>query len=115
MEDTGHTICRIGHAISFICILYHVGTAHGQDSEASAPSRSQEHYRLGMRHAQRGDYESAEREYKQAIELDANNIYPHDGLGFIYALQNRLGEAEEEFAKVLQIDPRLRTSTLQVG
>ena len=51
------TICRIGYAISFICILCHVGAAYGQDGEASDSSRSQEHYRLGMRHAQRGDYE----------------------------------------------------------
>ena len=99
------TIRRISQVISLICTLYHIGAVHGQDVGASSRSRSQEHYRLGISHAQKGDYESAEREYRKAIELDANNIYPHDGLGFIYALQSRLGDAEEEFAKVLQIDP----------
>ena len=107
LRQASSTICRISYAISLICTLYLIGAAHGQD----ASSRSQEHYRLGMRHAQKGDYESAEREYRKAIELDANNIYPHDGLGFIYALQSRLGEAEEEFAKVLQIDPATHRRT----
>ena len=86
-----------------------------QESGGLLARQSEHHYRLGLRHVQSGDFQSAEREYRKAIEMDSTDVRPRDGLGFIYALQNRFREAEAEFERVTGDRPRLCTVPLQAG
>ena len=84
-------------------------------SPLSASPESERHFNIGLRHARSGDYQNAEREYRLAIATDSTDVRAHDGLGFVYALQNRLPEAEEAFARTLRIDPGYVPSLYKLG
>lgn len=81
------------------CLMVHPHETRGQGVRTESSRRSEQHYRRGLRHVKNAEYESAEREYRQAIEIDSTTIRAHDGLGFLYALQNRLKQAEKEIGR----------------
>ena len=88
--------CFIHFALLSFYILSYPDTSNAQKTGTVLIVSSAEHYRLGLGYAQKGDYKSAESAYKKALEMDANNIGPRDGLGFIYALQKRFIDLEDE-------------------
>ena len=107
--------CFIHFALLSFYILSYPDTSNAQKTGAVLIVSSAEHYRLGLGYAQKGDYKSAENAYKKALEMDANNIGPRDGLGFIYALQKKFTEATAEFEKVLLINPHYTPTLYKLG
>ena len=105
----------VGCAVFAVCFLVCPQKLLSQESGGLLARQSEHHYRLGLRHVQSGDFQSAEREYRKAIEMDSTDVRPRDGLGFIYALQNRFREAEAEFERVLEIDPDYAPSLYKLG
>ena len=60
----------IGLAVSLCCILCYSGGLQGQNLSTDAYRKSEYHYDQGQRYAKRGDYKSAEKEYKKALKIN---------------------------------------------
>ena len=105
----------VGCAVFAVCFLVCPQTLLGQESDGLVARQSEHHYRLGLRHVQSGDFQSAEREYRKAIAMDSTDVRPRDGLGFVYALQKKFREAEVEFERVLEINPDYAPSLYKLG
>ncbi len=54
---------------------------------------------------ERGDYEAADRWYRQLLELDPNWVFAYNHLGYIAMQQGRFAEAEEYFTSYRFIAP----------
>jgi tetratricopeptide (TPR) repeat protein len=59
----------------------------------------------GLRAQLAGNVSTAENAYKQAIELDANNVIAHYDLGTVYDKQGSTTQAVGEYRAALVIDP----------
>jgi tetratricopeptide (TPR) repeat protein len=51
------------------------------------------------------DWQSAEREYRRAIELNPSDVESHQGLSWYLAWKHRSSEAQAEVAKIRELDP----------
>jgi tetratricopeptide (TPR) repeat protein len=59
----------------------------------------------GLKAQLSGDSATAESDYTQAIQLDANNKYAHYDIGTIYDRQGKKPQAIQEYQTTLRIDP----------
>jgi tetratricopeptide (TPR) repeat protein len=59
----------------------------------------------GLKAQLSGDSATAESDYTQAIQLDANNKYAHYDIGTIYDTQGNKPQAIQEYRTTLHIDP----------
>lgn len=73
----------------------------------TSPSSSQNHNNLGDYYGRHKDFESAEREFKIAIELKPNYADAYHNLGNLYRETGRLDEAIVQYEKALSFNPRL--------
>ena len=62
-----------------------------------------------------GQMAESEREYQQAIRIQAVNASAHAGYGALLLQENRAGDAVGEFARVVELQPGGRRRPLQPG
>lgn len=70
-----------------------------------APGQKVYFYGLGNLYTHRGDLDSAEAAYGQALALDPGLKAAYERLGSLYKYQGRLAEAEEAYQRQLELDP----------
>jgi tetratricopeptide (TPR) repeat protein len=61
--------------------------------QKKVPANAQSWNRKGNEYMQSGEYESAIRAYKRAIDLESSFGWPYGNLAFVYLIQDRLEEA----------------------
>lgn len=62
-------------------------------------------YNLGLVYAQTGEYQEAEKEFKNAIYLDTKHFKTYHNLGLLYFSQEDYDSAIEQWNKILEIEP----------
>jgi tetratricopeptide (TPR) repeat protein len=70
-----------------------------------APDQKDYFYVLGNLYTHRGDLDSAEVAYQQALVLDAHLAAAYERLGNLYKYQGRSAEAEKAYQKQLELQP----------
>ena len=85
----------------------HLTEAHRCYEQALAleGGNAESHHGLGIVCDLQQDYRSAEIHYRAALDGDPDNPLILGDLGWSYALQNRLSEAEETLTKTTKLDP----------
>ncbi len=63
------------------------------------------HLQLGMQHLQTGNVREADAEFRQALELDENNVQANYACALASYQFNRLTEAEQFLRRVIQLQP----------
>ncbi|HSP87178.1 MAG TPA: hypothetical protein VLN45_03540, partial [Ignavibacteriaceae bacterium] len=61
------------------------------------------------------DYDSALKEYNEAIRLNSNHIEANNGIAFVYRRQGKMREAIEYLKKTFELDPRNYETVFSVG
>lgn len=82
-----------------------------QDGASSA----QDHYNQAKTAARQGSAEKAIKHYLAALQLEPEFGQALTGLGAIYLMQKRIGEAEVLFEKALAIDPNHATALINLA
>ncbi len=83
---------------------------------ATRPSGDVEsHLAAGQTALDKGDMTTAEREYRDALALDASSAKAQFGLGNVYVRSNRLTEAETAYKAALALDPNLASAHANLG
>lgn len=96
-SDLGFTLARLGHP----------DEARGNYDKALAldPNCASAHFNLAVMSVQAGAYSEAEDHYRKALP-GRPNADTHNGLGYVLAHENRGGDAEAEFHKAIELDPK---------
>jgi TolB-like protein/DNA-binding winged helix-turn-helix (wHTH) protein/Flp pilus assembly protein TadD len=69
----------------------------------------------GLKFLSDWDFTGAEREYKQALELDPNNADAHQYYGILLDVMGRSAEAVAEVSRALELDPLSLFTNLNLG
>ena len=86
-----------------------------QNATETSPSFAFNHNNLGAMEYLNGDLNTAEIEFKKALELNHKERMAHNNLGLIYASQNKFKEAESEYKKELEINPNYDNTYYNLG
>jgi Flp pilus assembly protein TadD len=78
---------------------------HYQAAIQLAPDFYPAHNSLGVRHLQKGDFKSAEKEFRRVLELSANSAQAYINLGNVLYLTLRNEEAKQALEAGLQVFP----------
>ena len=76
------------------------------------------HVKKGVFYQQKGNYDAALAEYKQALKIDKNNIYALSDISMIYTNQKKYKKAIKYCKKIIQAHPKtpiLRNIYVQLG
>jgi tetratricopeptide (TPR) repeat protein/Tol biopolymer transport system component len=73
------------------------------------------HLRAGMSFLKADDHEGAEREYREALELNSENVKAHVDLAYILLNREAYGEAADHLNKALRLDPNDAEATFNLG
>lgn len=75
------------------------------------------HYNLGIFLDDLNQYDKAEREYREAIEIDPNNAESHHNLGVLLEDlgKKRFPDAEKEYKEAIKIDPNYVRAYYNLG
>lgn len=65
----------------------------------------EEHFNKGLDHYFKQDYDSAAKEFKEAIGIDPGNAKAYYFLGYTYYKQGKMPEAMDAFEQGYQLDP----------
>ena len=84
-----------------------VGQERGQDAGAPHAVGVEEYVRLGMSSLAAGDYQEAERMFREAVAVDGDNPGPRVDLAMALMSQGRWGEADRELAEAKRIAPSM--------
>src|SRR5262245_25118911 len=74
------------------------------------PERAMIHYYLGLSYTALGDFEEAEKAYRDALRRDPKNNTVWSELGDLYRKLNRREDAVKAYQQALQIKPDLATA-----
>lgn len=85
------------------------GTGPGESRSAGAPHDVgvEEYVRLGMSSLAAGNYAEAERMFREAVAVDANDPGPRVDLAMALMSQGRWGEADQELSEAKRIAPSM--------
>ncbi|MFA6355261.1 MAG: tetratricopeptide repeat protein [Candidatus Paceibacterota bacterium] len=86
-----------------------------ENAVTTSPSFAFNHNNLGAMKYLDGDMETAEREYKRALELNPNEPMAHNNLALVYANKDKDKEAEEEYKKEMEVNPNYDNSYFNLG
>jgi len=64
---------------------------------------------------QKGDIDSAVKEFKTALVLDPSNVNVHNSLGVCYGVLGNFDEAKVKFEETIQLDPQETMATYNLG
>lgn len=87
--------------IILLCLIFYQHSVLGENNADEEEIRKL----LGEAYIMTEDYESAEAEYRRAIEDDPRNIAARIGLADILSWQRKYDESTAEYKKVLEIEP----------
>ena len=73
-------------------------------------AQSDFHNQRGIELADRGWLDESIREFKKAIELDAQSAHAHDNLATVYAEKGLLREALHEYLRAIDLEPQSPTA-----
>ncbi|MBU4536814.1 tetratricopeptide repeat protein [Patescibacteria group bacterium] len=76
-----------------------------ENAVENSPHHPLAHRNLGAMYYLEGDFENAEREFKESLRINPNEEMAHNNLGLVYFQQNKLIEAEKEYQKEIKINP----------
>ncbi len=77
------------------------------DVVAKSPQKARPHNNLGEALFDRGQFDGAEREYREALRLDPSIIEAHFNLGLIHEAEGRFDEAVREYGEAIKLAPAL--------
>ena len=80
-------------------------TVFWENATKTSPSFAFNYNNLGAMYYLDKNMDSAEKEFKKAIELNPREPMAHNNLGLVYANQNKFIEAEEEYKKEIENNP----------
>ncbi len=60
-------------------------------------------------------YDEAEREYREAIQINSNYAYVHNNLGISLVNLNHYEEAEKEYGEAIRINPNCAEAHYNLG
>ncbi len=86
-----------------------------QNAVIDAPHHPLAHKNLGAMYYLDKNLDSAEKEYKIALELNPNEVMTHNNLGLIYMERKDYAKAEEEYKKELEINPQYDNAYFNYG
>jgi tetratricopeptide (TPR) repeat protein len=66
-------------------------------------------------HTQAGYWRSSEEIYKRALAVTQDNWFAHSGIGTLLNDEGKYAEAEQEFRKAVEIEPRFADGYLNLG
>lgn len=89
------------HALAVCSVA--IGLLNGCAVSEEAKKRSQGYYQEGVATLQ-SDRQRAFVSFQKAVQLDPQNKEAHYGLGHIFVLRGKLGQAESEFREAIKID-----------
>lgn len=86
----------------------------------SEEEKSQEYYESGAAYLEKGEYSSAELEFKNALKINPHNIDAQFGTAVIYENKKRWVELEKTLVGILDFDPeyidaRIKLTNLYLG
>ena len=64
---------------------------------------------------QKGNIDSAVKEFKTALVLDPSNVNVHNSLGVCYGVMENFDEAKAEFAETIRLDPQETMAVYNLG
>jgi tetratricopeptide (TPR) repeat protein len=73
------------------------------------------HYNLSLALAQLGDRQGEKQELEKAIQLGPNEAEPHNQLGTLYMVEERVDEAEKEFKSAIALNPTFAEAKNNLG
>jgi tetratricopeptide (TPR) repeat protein len=73
------------------------------------------HGNLGVAYGRRQDFESAKKEFMQALRLQFNYPEAHNNLGVILLMQGKLEDAKREFEYAIQFNPNYSNAYKNLG
>lgn len=85
------------------------------DIVKKSPNKARVHNNLAVEYHNMGDFDYAEREYKQAISLDQHYAHPHNNLGDIYMMRGQIDEAKKELDEAITIKPNYEAPYYNLG
>ena len=90
-------------------------SAQNTASQAGISETVRSHFAAAQESQQRGDYATAEREYRAILVESPNFAEVHMNLGLLYQLEDRTSEAMAEFRRALKINPKLAGANFFLG
>ncbi len=73
------------------------------------------HRALGLIYENEKDYDKAEQEYLNAVEIDTSKVNSYYALGHFYVRIEKYDKATQTFDKILEIDPEEMDAYYQIG
>ena len=87
----------------------------GEIAERKDEEKIREHIRKGISFAEKGVWDGAIKEYKEAVRIDPNNFVAQYNLGFIFLKKGIADEAIEPFRNALRINPNYAEAHSNLG
>ncbi len=97
------TLRKIPVIVGLIIVLFGCGKLPGVVF-VTDPLAAEEHNDLGVSYEQRGEYNLAEREYKEALRIKKDFFEAQFNLGNVYLKTGRENEAEEAYRRAIALD-----------
>lgn len=89
--------------------------SYWMNAAVTSPGSAVARVNLGDKYFSRRMLDSAEAEFRKAIELDPRQPIAHNNLGRVYAVRGKLDEAEREFIRELEINPEYENALYNLG
>jgi Tfp pilus assembly protein PilF len=86
-----------------------------KNATSTSPSFAFNHNNLGAMKYLDGDMDSAEREYKIALDLNPNEPMAHGNLGLIYFKEDKFDDSLSEYKKEISINPNYDNVYFNLG
>lgn len=93
---------RVIRYVTALIIVLMLGSACGSKQETA-----KEHFRQGWIYAEKGFWDEALSEFKDAVRLDPIDARAHHSLGVAYARKNMWDLALDEFKEAVRLEPEL--------
>jgi tetratricopeptide (TPR) repeat protein len=111
-EASRRTVVSIGALLSLVPCA---AMAQGDASRTPGPSRMEQHFAAAQQAQKKGDYPTAEREYRAVLSIEPTFAEVHMNLGLVYQLQDRIPAAIAEFRRALKLKPVLAGANFFLG
>jgi len=113
---------ELGHERAWLSLGHVLESKNPEDAVAAyreaaklRPNDTEPHLAAGLFLEKQSRFADAEREYQQAVELDAKSAEGLAGLVNVYTKTQRLPEAEKMLRRYLELNPGNQTAHLQLG
>jgi Tfp pilus assembly protein PilF len=92
------------------------GIIHGATAKEQAEMmKHEQEFRSALDAVDSGEFEAAERSYRDIVRMEPRSADAHHGLGSVLTYLGRYDEAATEFTRAIEIDPQRATSFAGLG